>query len=113
MEEEIEMISLLREAIRKKSFLFYMSYSHEDNGAEIPDTSSFAAYLRTCGTTHCAGGFCQVELAKRGNPLALTSAAIAGSYAIPSTARFFASSDSEFTVYLDKIISGSESLLNR
>ena len=113
MEEEMEMIVLLREAIRKKSFLFYMSYSHEEDGEEIPDTSSFANFLNTCGTTHCAGGFCQVELAKRGNPLALTSAAIAGSYAIPSTAQFFASSDSEFTVYLDKILSGSESLLNR
>jgi hypothetical protein len=110
MKEEMEMLILLREAIRQESFEFDMSHWH---GETYPDISSFESFLNTCGTTHCSAGFCQAELARRKNPLALISAEVAGSYAIPSMARLFTSSKEEFTAYLDKLISGEEPLLQR
>ena len=110
MKEEMEMLILLREAIRQELFEFDMSHWHGD---EIPDTSSFESFLNTCGTTHCASGFCQVKLAKEGNPIALTLTSIVGSYAIPSMAWLFSSSKEQFVVYLDKLISGECPLLQR
>ena len=110
MKEEMSMLVLLREAIRQESFEFDMSYWH---GEESSNKSSFESFLDTCGTIHCAGGFCQVKLAKEGNPLALISAGVAGSYAIPSMAWLFSASKEEFIVYLDKLISGECPLLQR
>jgi len=110
MKEEMEMLILLREAIRQESFEFDMGDWHGD---EYPERSSFADFLSTCGTTHCGAGFCQVKLAERGNPIALTSTSAAGSYAIPSMARLFSASKEEFIVYLDKLISGECPLLQR
>jgi len=118
MKEEMEMLILLREQIRKESFVFSMDHFHGElsnywHGEESPNNSSFDSLLNTCGTTHCGAGFCQVELAKEGNPIALTSASIVGSYAIPSMAWLFPSSKEEFIVYLDKLISGECPLLQR
>ena len=110
MKEEMEMLVLLREAIKQESFEFDMGDWHGD---EYPERSSFADFLNTCGTTHCGAGYCQVKLAREGNPVALISAAVAGSYAIPSMARLFYSPKDEFTAYLDKLISGECPLLQR
>jgi len=110
MKEEMETLILLREQIRQESFEFDMEHSH---GGESPDKSSFESFLNTCGTTHCASGFCQVKLAKEGNPIALTSASIVVGYAIPSMAWLFSSSNDKFIEHLDKLISGEEPLLQR
>jgi len=115
MEEEMRMLVLLREQTREEAFEFDMGdWDGEDEAGEIfPDESSFESLLNTCGTTHCVAGFCQVELARRKNPLALISAGVAGSYAIPSMARYFASSKEKFIEYLDDFISGKKPLLQR
>jgi len=119
MEEEMSMIILLREEIRKESFVFNMSHFHgklrEWHGERSPDNSSFERLIETCGNIHDASGFCQVELAKRRNPLALVSTTVASSYAMPSLMWLFAPSPSEdkFLAYLDDLISGKESLLQR
>ena len=110
MQEEMEMLILLREAIRQESFEFDMDDWHE---RESPDKSSFESFLNTCGTTHCGRGFCQKKLAEEGNPIALTSAAVAGSYAIPSMAWLFSCEKEEFIEHLDDLISGKEPLLQR
>jgi len=110
MKEEMEMLILLREQIRQEAFEFDMSHWH---GEAYPDISSFESFLNTCGTTHCSAGFCQAELARRKNPLALISAEVAGSYAIPSMVQLFTSSKEEFTEHLDKLISGECPLLQR
>jgi len=110
IKEEMEMLILLREAIRQESFEFDMEYWH---GGESPDKSSFTDFLNTCGTTHCGAGYCQVKLAREGNPIALASASIVGSYAIPSMAWLFSASKEEFIEHLDKLISGECPLLQR
>ena len=113
MEEEMRMLGLLREAMRQESFVFNMNQWHGENEESYPDQSSFREFLNTCGTIHCGAGFCQVKLAEEGNPIALTSTSIVGSYAIPSMAWLFASSKEWFIAYLDKLISGEEPLLQR
>ena len=115
MEEEMRMLVLLREQIRKEAFEFDMGDWHGEDEAEgvYFDESSFDSLLNTCGTTHCGAGFCQVELARRKNPLALISAGVAGSYAIPSMAWLFSSSNDKFLEYLDDLISGECPLLQR
>ena len=110
MEKEMEMLTLLGEQIRQESFAFTMDNWH---GKTRTDKSSFESFLNTCGTTHSGPGFCQVELAKEENPVALLFPPIAGSYAIPSMARWFYSSEDEFIQRLDDLISGKESLLQR
>ena len=110
MKEEMEMLILLKEAIRQELSVFNMNQWH---GEAYPDISSFESFLNTCGTTHRSAGFCQAELARRKNPLALISAEVAGSYAIPSMTWLFTSSKEEFTAYLDKLISGECPLLQR
>jgi len=114
MQEEMEMLILLRKEIREEAFVFNMSQWHGEEKDDIyPDRYSFANFLNTCGTAHCAAGFCQVALAKRENPIALISAKVAGSYAIPSMARLFFAEKVEFLAYLDDLISGKEPLLQR
>jgi len=110
MKEEMEMLILLREQIREEAFEFDMLHWH---GCEDTDESSFERLLNTCGTTHCGAGFCQVKLAEDKNPIALTSAGVAGSYAIPSMVQMFTSSKQEFIEHLDKLISGEKPLLQR
>jgi len=112
-EEEMTMLVLLSEQIRQEAFEFNMGHWHGGDKEIFPDESSFESLLNTCGTTHCAAGYCQVKLAEEGHPLALISAGVAGSYAIPSMARCFASSEEKFIEYLDDFISGKESLLQR
>jgi len=114
MKEEMEMLILLRKEIREEAFVFEMRFWHGEKRDDIyPDRYSFANFLNTCGTTHCGAGFCQVALARRKNPIALISAKVAGSYAIPSMARLFFAEKVEFIAYLDDLISGKESLLQR
>jgi len=110
MQEEMAMLVLLREAIKQESFEFDMDDWHREANF---DESYFTGFLETCGTAHCGAGFCQVELAKRRNPIALVSAKVAGSYAIPSMARLFYREKVEFLGYLDDLVSGKEPLLQR
>jgi len=114
MKEEMEMLVLLREQIRQESFEFDMSHWHawDEEIADV-DRFSFESFLETCGTSHCGAGFCQVKLAEEGNPIALTSAPVAGSHAIPSMAWLFTSPKERFIEHLDKLISGEKPLLQR
>jgi len=113
MKKEMEMLILLGEAIKQNSFTFEMGEWHEGDEGCYPDESSFESFLSTCGATHNGAGFCQVKLAEEGNPLALVSASVAGSHAIPSMAWLFSASKEEFVAYLDKLISGECPLLQR
>jgi len=114
MQEEMEMLILLRKEIREESFDLDMDQWHGRGKDDSHlDMYSFATFLDTCGTTHCGAGFCQVTLARRKNPIALISAKVAGSYAIPSMARLFYAEKGEFIAYLDDLISGKEPLLQR
>jgi len=102
MKEEMEMLVLLREQIRKEALEF-----------SVAERLSLRKLLDTCETTHSGAEFCKFHLAKEGNPIALASATIAGSHSIPSMAKLFYSLEEEFLAYLDKLISGEEPLLQR
>ena len=93
MNEEMEMLVLLREATRQKRLN--------------------SPLLDTCHSTYGGAEFCQLELMKRGNPIGIVSPSMAGTYSIPSMAWLFSSSKEEFIEHLDKLISGEEPLLQR
>jgi len=113
MEEETSMLVLLREAIKQESFEFNMGWWGGGYEQDDPNVSSFTEFLSTCGTTHSGASYCRVALAREENPIALTSAPVAGSYAIPSMAWLFSSSKEQFVEHLDKLISGECPLLQR